>query len=218
LFIKLEIELLEQLSQLVSTHSTSLFVEINGELVEKVEISELINNNHSLTSSFISIDLKEIVQRQLDSFVQNTTIKKINFLTHDFDASPVDLLNIKMFINLPQQSDSTILSQLFSTIHQTVALNIKFGQQNKELFNNKNNKRRDVGHYRYRKTKTSNDKEKVYRECADLKRAGFAKSNYTCCRETISFSIEQIGWSHWILSPKVIEYKYCRGGCLCKYF
>lgn len=113
------------------------------------------------------------------------------------------------------------MRQLFAKIDESIALHVKFG----EMIASKSKRAAYGSHNSRAKRQTgsingsgkrSPKQFKNYKDCADLRRAGFSNSNITCCRETISFSMEQIGWSHWILSPKIIEYKYCRGGCFSK--
>jgi len=92
---------------------------------------------------------------------------------------------------------------------ENMALNVKFGDL--IVMNKNDRKRRDVGN-----VNTARRQYKTTKDCNDLRQMGYSPSNYTCCRETISVTVEQLGWNNFILSPDVIEYKYCRGACLSK--
>lgn len=107
------------------------------------------------------------------------------------------------------------LKGLFQSMDENLALNVKFGgvePEMEEAGGQETRRKRNFG-----ATRSAGHHFKLTRDCESLRRMGYTSSNYSCCRESLSVTMEQLGWSHWILSPKVIEYKYCRGGCLSKY-
>ena len=194
-----------------------IYVQINGKIVKKIDLAsafrktELEKNIYSFNefelqkkeSIFDFIDVKEIIQNE---------IKKIN---------DVPMINVKLFcksslLNFTKSEER--LLRFFSGIEETFALHVKLDERVSNMLPVDRRLRRSSKLQRAKSRRYSKQSGKGYRDCADLKKAGFSPSNYSCCRETISFSMEQLGWSHWILSPKVIEYKYCRGGCLSKFF
>jgi len=195
-----------------------LYLEVNGNLLKRIH---LLKDDES---SYIEyVDLKQIMEN-LTSIMseQRQTSLRVRLVTSSF------LIN--SFLPLDQEE----FKHIFSNLDELVALRIKFGDVKPKL--NANNKLRNKRQqYLYSSSSDSKSNSrggggsssrhrngqskqvtKNYRDCADLRKIGQTSSNFTCCRETISFSMDQIGWSHWILSPKVIEYKYCRGGCISK--
>lgn len=179
--------------------------DININNTKEIEIStdenidKSSNNNNNLIER---IDIKNILEEEL--------INKLEY-SHSNQQDSLPTIKIRLFINtqlLDLMDSSSIriddLNHHFSKLNENLALHVKFG----DFLPNNSLKQRTKRHSIKKSAKVKN-----YRDCSELRRHGYTSNNYTCCRETISFSIEQIGWSHWILSPKIIEYKYCRGGC-----
>ncbi len=179
------------------------------------ENDEDININNTKE---VEINMNENIQKSSDNddLIERIDIKNIleEELINQQDSLPN--INIRFFIKTQLMSlvnsSSIIIDHInayFSKLNENVALHVKFG----DFLPSNSLKQRTKRHSIKKSSKVKN-----YRDCSELRRHGYTSNNYTCCRETISFSIEQIGWSHWILSPKIIEYKYCRGGCYGLYF
>ena len=216
LFLKLE-DVAASL-HLDASSSVWLYIEVNGVIAHKVDLHDLL---HRQATHFVKVNLKDIMQSDM-------IMNKMQIVDEDSSlVKPARLLRVKLLINSNHYLDDKHVDvhAVFADVDQRIALHVKFGEMNDFSLNEESfggvstpRKQRAVGHLRQAKTgHYKHQPGKIYRECADLRRVGYTKSNYSCCRETISFSMEQLGWSHWILSPKVIEYKYCRGGCSCKY-
>jgi hypothetical protein len=192
-----------------------IYIQINGKIAKQIDLSpafrtiEMEKNKYSFNefefqkkgAAFDFIDIKEIIQTEISA---NKNVPTIN----------VKLFCQNSLLNLTNSEEK--LLRYFSDIEETFALHVKIDEKVSNFLPAGRRLRR-TAKYQNAKTRRYSKNGKGYRDCADLKKAGFSPSNYSCCRETISFSIEQLGWSHWILSPKVIEYKYCRGGCLSKF-
>ena len=236
MYIKLELskmnELLEHFDE-----AAYLYVEVNGHLVKRIDL----HRDYEIESSWLFeyANVKEIIEN-VTSLNLNLNQKHHFFLNHLHHAKMslrVRLLCSKSLTDsfAPNQNEEFL--SLFNKIDENVALRIKFGelkpatnvpirqrrqqqQQQQQRWHSSSsdssNNSLNRGQSRQRHSSTKHQ-SKNYRDCAELRKLGQTSSNFTCCRETISFSMEQIGWSHWILSPKVIEYKYCRGGCISKY-
>jgi hypothetical protein len=177
-------------------------ININNTEEAEINMNENIHKSKDNDNLIERIDIKNILEEEL--------VNKLEY-SHSNQQDSLPTINIRFFIktqlmSLIDSSNTKIdeLNMHFSKINENVALHVKFG----DFLPNNSLKQRSKRH----SIKKSN-KLKNYRDCSELRRHGYTSNNYTCCRETISFSIEQIGWSHWILSPKIIEYKYCRGGC-----
>jgi hypothetical protein len=198
---------------------SSIVLEVNGKQVKEIELSMLgeylANNDESI---FEYADVKGIVEDEIyraEETVSPVLRIRVLFKNEQVNDAIPDMRNN----NTTDLSEK--LAELFAEIEESVALHVKFGDKipspvggsglgrNKRQQKNQGRKTGGAGGARAH--------GKHYRDCADLARAGYTTANYTCCRETITFSMDQIGWSHWILSPKIIEYKYCRGGCMSEY-
>jgi hypothetical protein len=196
-----------------------IYIQINGKIAKKIDLSSALRDieieNYKKSEFelpkkgqiFDFIDIKDIIQSELDEI--NSQNKKTKFPTIN-----VKLLCKSGLLNFTKSEEK--LLRLFSEIEETFALHVKLDEQISNVLPAGRRMRRAAKLQNAKTRRYSKQHGKSYRDCGDLKKAGFSQSNYSCCRETISFSMEQLGWSHWILSPKVIEYKYCRGGCLCK--
>jgi hypothetical protein len=231
MYIKLEVnklnEMLEHLDE-----AAYLYVEVNGHLVKRIDLQR----DYELESNclFEYANVKEIIEN-VTSLNLNLNQKHHLFLNHQHHTKMslrVRLLCSKSLTDSFSSNQNEAFINLFNKIDENVALRIKFGelkpdsimhirqrrQQQQQRWHSSSSDSSSLnrGHSRQRYG-SSKHQSKNYRDCADLRRLGQTSANFTCCRETISFSMEQIGWSHWILSPKVIEYKYCRGGCISKY-
>jgi hypothetical protein len=196
-----------------------IYIQINGKIAKKIDLSSALKeieienykkNEFELPKKgqiFDFIDIKDIIQSEINEI--NSQNKKNKFPTIN-----VKLLCKSDLLNFTKSEEK--LLRLFSEIEETFALHVKLDEQISNVLPAGRRMRRAAKLQNVKTRRYSKQHGKSYRDCGDLKKAGFSQSNYSCCRETISFSMEQLGWSHWILSPKVIEYKYCRGGCLCK--
>ncbi len=196
-----------------------IYIQINGKIAKKIDLSSALRDieieNYKKSEFelpkkgqiFDFIDIKDIIQSELNEI--NSQNKKTKFPTIN-----VKLLCKSGLLNFTKSEEK--LLRLFSEIEETFALHVKLDEQISNVLPAGRRMRRAAKLQNAKTRRYSKQHGKSYRDCGDLKKAGFSQSNYSCCRETISFSMEQLGWSHWILSPKVIEYKYCRGGCLCK--
>ena len=241
-YIKLDLNALSDLAfspdlmfgqdQKDADYVSNLYIQVNGQLVKKINLKSVITD-YTKNSQYNSLDQEKSSGAYFDladvkDIIEDEIYKKI---TENSETAPV--LRVKIYcksglFNFTSSEEG--LKSLFSTIDENVALHVKFGDElpysltsslDEEDQYDEDNENVNVRFKRSAggSTRRSNAKQHVknYRDCADLRKAGFSSSNYSCCRETITFSMEQLGWSHWILSPKIIEYKYCRGGCLSEY-
>ena len=206
-----------------------VYIEANGYLVKRFDLLKLLNvgdNIYGYEEPFKHVEIKDILREVLASdhdndeyAVKAASMLKIRFLIRD------DLLKLN------HEAGNGLI-----TSNENLGLNVKFGDaldSNRDKVKHYKmdpHRHHHIHHDRIKRDehsangsrapvqhKNATKQFKATKDCDDLRRAGYTSSNLTCCRETIKFSIEQLGWSHWILSPKVIEYKYCRGGCLSKY-
>jgi hypothetical protein len=222
-----------------------IYIEANGYLVKKIDLTKYfnknINNNNNNIQNFLHFQMKEILENLISKNDQHensetnrlTTLKIRFLLSKDFIKFAKSKTELKNYF--AKMNENIALNIKFGDL--TTAHNA-----NNKNINQKNalrNKRHHANTSSYSTVKTTNNQEsnknkttttsttnsssinsskqyKTTRDCADLRREGYTTSNFSCCRETLSFSMEQLGWSHYILFPKVIEYKYCRGGCLSK--
>ena len=223
LYFKLNLDLLKnEIVYLISKNlrgssnidiSSHLYIEVNGEYVKKIDLKVMKQFESNLESNedennnlyFDFADVKNVLERALNK--KHLSSNEANRRS----SLRVRILCTNDLVNLTQSKNG--LRQLFSKVDENVALHVKIGEpltQSKYIIRNKrqnaNNKGKGPRAFRN------------FRDCAELRKAGYSSNNLTCCRETITFSMEQIGWSHWIYSPRVIEYKYCRGGCYSKFF
>ncbi len=167
-----------------------LYIEANGFLIKRIDLSNINHIREDYT--FNSVPIKSILEEILQSDDSNGL--RIRMLAGN------DLISL---------SDSVwSLKRLFGRMDENMALNVKFGDVRRKK---EERKRRDVGGDSLRRNNKST------KDCSYLRQMGYSASNYTCCRETLSVTVEQLGWNNFIISPKVIEYKYCRGACLSKY-
>ena len=199
-----------------------LYIQVNGKVAKKIDLatpfkqrdydqsayesSEFATTKRSREPLFDFVDIKEIVVDEISRRARSKSS----------ETKPV--INVKLFaraglLNYTRSGEK--LLTFFSHIDEQYALHANLDEKAplvppliRRSRSNNMQQYANAKARRYSKHHTKN-----YRDCSELKKAGYTASNYTCCRETISFSMEQLGWSHWILSPKVIEYKYCRGGC-----
>jgi len=194
------------LSENESDSEVNLYVEVNDKLVKKINLIQYLKSlNRDLDNFF------DVFAKQSRPHFEQVDIKEIieSELSKANDENHQSFIKVRIFYKSKIDNFTNAdlkLSDALENFNDNVALNVKFGEP---LPTPKRMKRS----LRKRGLK----KSKNYQECSDLRRlSGSSSKSLSCCRETISFSMEQIGWSHWILSPKVIEYKYCRGGCSCK--
>lgn len=172
-----------------------LYIEANGFLIKRIDLTRI--NNIQEPFVFKHVEIKHILEDILD--YDHTTALRIRFLAgHDLISLAHSVLELK---------------ETFASMDETMALNVRFGEVTNKPASNR--KKRELLIDRSAPEKPY---YKTTRDCSDLRKAGSNPSNFTCCRETLSVTMEQLGWSHWILSPKVIQYKYCRGSCMSKCF
>lgn len=227
MYIKLELNTIKESLKLSKSDNINdlsyLYLEVNGHITKKIDL--LRDNQNNLNYLFEYADTKSIIENIINLNLD------LNQKHHHKMTLKVRLLCSSSLTASFKPIDNEEFLRFFSNIDENVALHIKFGEQKPENRESSRNKRqqwhnsgsndssgRGRGHNNRHRTGQAKQHSKNYRDCADLRKLGHTASNFSCCRETISFSMEQIGWSHWILSPKVIEYKYCRGGCVSKYF
>ena len=60
---------------------------------------------------------------------------------------------------------------------------------------------------------SSSKHHKQFYDCEEVRNSGNQIPPNKCCRESITISIKDIGWSNWIIRPETIDFKYCRGVC-----
>ncbi len=221
---------------------SSLYVEVNGDVVKQLDTDKLdeylmnsaaaAENEQTATSGLFEFaDVKHIVEDEIfraaaaetdEDDTARPLVLRVRLLFKNEVVSELleeDEEGASNFGALNMTSLNERMVDLFADIDENVALHVRFGERIPTPGGSQSRNKRQQNHQGRKSSHANNRNQgKHYRDCADLRKAGFSASNYTCCRETIKFSMEQIGWSHWILSPKVIEYKYCRGGCLSKYF
>lgn len=234
MYIKLDITTINELLKLSAADNldgiSNLYLEVNGHLIKQFDLLK-DNQNSNL---FEYADIRDLIENVTMLSINLNHQKHYHHHQHKMTLR-VRLLSLSSLTeSFLSPLDNEQFLKLFANIDESVALHIKFGEQKPESkeshsrskrqqqylhsgSNDSSGNSRGRGHNsRYRSGHTKHH-SKNYRDCADLRKIGQTPSNFSCCRETISFSMEQIGWSHWILSPKVIEYKYCRGGCVSKY-
>ena len=198
-----------------------IYVQVNEKLMNKVDLFELLDaeNQDDGEAVFDRYDAKDLLESSLSVMRGAENVLRVRF----FAAS--DLFTA--------EASASLDDHVRKEMSESVALHVEFGDLAPPAIRNVTRRsKRSTAHVAGSNSSGGRSSKKsprtkqlhggsppnAYRDCGDLRRAGFTVHNYTCCRETISFSIEQLGWSHWILSPKIIEYKYCRGGCSCKRF
>ncbi len=183
-----------------------LYVEVNNKLLKKINLIQYLKSlNRDLENFF------DVFAKQSEPHFEQVDIKEIieSELGRINGENQQPIIKVRIFykskIDNFTQADYKLRDAL-EDFNDNVALHVKFGEPLPAPKRMKRSLR-----------KRGLKKGKNYQECSDLRRlSGSSSKSLSCCRETISFSMEQIGWSHWILSPKVIEYKYCRGSCSCK--
>jgi hypothetical protein len=212
---------------------SSLYIEVNGDVVKQLDMDKLdeyLTSNGveqtAATGLFEYADIKHIVEDEIfraaaaevEDEVAHPLALRVRLLFKNEVISELLHEEASNFGAMNMTSLNEKMVDLFADIDESVALHVRFGDRIPMPGGSQSRNKRQQNHQGRKFSQSGNRNQgKHYRDCADLRKAGFGASNYTCCRETITFSMEQIGWSHWILSPKVIEYKYCRGGCLSKY-
>lgn len=174
-----------------------VYIEVNGFLVKRIDLTRMkgITEDHA----FKHVDIRNVLNEVI-AYNEQPHLR-IRLLAGE------DL--VSQFSSVHQ------LKSLFQSMDENMALNVRFGGVEPELEEaggQEKRRKRNFGANR-----SAGHHFKLTRDCENLRRMGYTSSNYSCCRESLSVTMEQLGWSHWILSPKVIEYKYCRGGCLSKY-
>lgn len=204
---------------------SNLFIEVNERLVKKINLISLRDEQEEeeeLVEETLNYD--SMGGNEEDSVFEYANISGL--IADELEkTSPLGkpaLIRVKLLCKLSgslsmvnSTRERQQLRRMFSQIDEQLAINVRFGHPiSKSPSSVVIRSRRQANRRRSSAKQNQLHNSKNYRDCADLRRAGFTRSNFSCCRETITFSMEQIGWSHWILSPKVIEYKYCRGGCL----
>ena len=212
---------------------SNLYLEVNGVNVKVLDMAKL--SKHMLQTAAANNEVVYFETADIQQLVEDEIYKRGD---DPLTAASPALLKIKLLFkndalnrimsNEESSSSSSLIEEmtgLFSQIDENVALHVKFGEKisappttasaaDVSASEKIRTKRSSANSSSSRKSSSKSGSGRHYRDCADLRKAGFSPTNFTCCREAITFSMEQIGWSHWILSPKVIEYKYCRGGCL----
>jgi hypothetical protein len=195
-----------------------LYLEVNGHLVKMFDVLKISQEQKFDFQNFVK---EPIVSLSDSSLFESANVKSI---IEDELFNNASLLRVKLFfknerLNSLQPRKIQLLKErivdLFSHIDEYIALHVKFDGEI-PLNSQVNGKIKRSGGRKSRSKNGHNGHSsggKKLRNCAELRKHGYTNTNFTCCRETITFSMDQIGWSHWILSPKVIEYKYCRGGC-----
>lgn len=187
-------------SSVLENRTAFLYIEANGVIVKKIDLMTVKYIREKNGNDFHHEQIKHIINKILN--MERKPELRIRLL-----AGP-DLID--------QVDSFKDLRQLFANMDDKIALNVKFSSlpSPPAPINHNNHRRKRQADNRNNSSKQH--QYKTTRECSDLRNSGYNSGNYTCCRETLSVTMEQLGWSHWILSPKVIEYKYCRGGCMCK--
>lgn len=207
---------------------SNLYIQVNGRLVKKIDLITLRDEQEEEESETNPL----LTSLQVNSLNDDLTFDYANIseiIMDEIERAGRQQLNTHAFIRVKLMSklsgslatanstrERQELRKMFAHVDEQLALHVKFGSpahRNKPTTETRRFRRHANSHHSSRKHSSSKS-TKSYRECADLRGSGYTRANISCCRETISFTMEQIGWSHWILSPKVIEYKYCRGGCL----
>lgn len=236
LYIKLDTDFMRQLISLIAEaaesqnlsddpfDSTSINVKVNGRLVKQLDITREFarlnqqnragRSNGGDNSVFEYADIRSVIEDEIFKSGGSKISLKVKFLFKS------ELMN-SMVMGADANSTALIskLTDLFADLDESVALHVKFGEKVNgggahSGSNHLRNRRQASSNGGGKKSGGGRGQARHYRDCADLRKIGFASSNYSCCREVITFSMDQIGWGHWILSPKIIEYKYCRGSCL----
>lgn len=180
--------------------ASHIYLEVNGILIKRINMVKL-NGDETDRYGFVS---QEPVFDSADvrKIVKETLIK-----------SKEPFIRVKvLFKNDFIDTDISKLREIFSDLDENMALHVKFGRAKKS----KTISKRNI--YTAQKKQNSSKNQNVFRDCSELRRAGFKSNNFSCCRESIPISMDEIGWGHFIIEPKIIEYKYCRGSCLCKFF
>lgn len=182
--------------------ASHIYLEVNGVPIKRINLIEVDGDEQGADRYgfvvqepvFDSADVRKIVKEVLARSKEPLMKVKVLFKND--------------FIN----TDVAKLRQIFADLEENMALHVKFGEEK----NSKKISKRNI--YAGHKKQNSSKNQNVFKDCSELRRSGFKSNNFSCCRESIPISMEEIGWSHFIIEPKVIEYKYCRGSCLCKYF
>jgi hypothetical protein len=223
----------DETAETAANMRSSLLIELNGEMVKQFEMSKLdeyLSNQAAVVGSagvtaedslFDYADIKHIIEDEIyrvEETASPVLRVRIKFRNEAIAEALADEENTN-FGALNMTSLNEKLADLFTEIEDSVALHVKFGDKivSRSGEGGQSRNKRQQKHHNRKMSNGNRNQGKHYRDCADQRKAGYTTTNFTCCRETITFTMEQIGWSHWILSPKVIEYKYCRGGCLCKF-
>lgn len=168
--------------------------------------SEDTEHQSSAAAVFEYVDLRDLIQQTLGSNKKPNNVLNVRILLSN------DLLN---YTKSSEHAESLFSSKL---LEEHVALNVKFGERIAPRHRAKRQLSTPNGTRRYQSKHNQQAHQQLitnrsHRDCSELRKVGFTSSNFSCCREVLTFSMEQLGWSHWILSPKTIDYKYCRGGC-----
>lgn len=180
--------------------ATHIYLEVNGILIKRINLIKLDDNEQETDRYgfaakepvFESADVRKIVKELLARNKEPLIKIKVLFKNDFIDA------------------DVAKLREIFSDLNENTALHVKFGPAK----NSKKFSKRNI----HNKKQNSSQNQNSFKDCSELRRSGFESSNFSCCRESFPISMEEIGWSHFIIEPKIIEYKYCRGSCLCKFF
>ena len=197
------------------------YVDIKDQMKQAVDANKL-----DKSGQFYVINVKLSLSNHLLNLTKS--IERVEHLLDKIDEHVA--LNIKFGNKQPPSITTNHQHQHDDQQEQMSPSSLSSGRSRRQTSVNKNNnnnmkKSKSTHHHHHSNNQqqqqqssssSSYNDHKRFRDCSELRRLGFTSANYTCCREVISFSMEQLGWSHWILSPKVIEYKYCRGGCLSK--
>ncbi|CAF0980816.1 unnamed protein product [Brachionus calyciflorus] len=177
--------------------ASHIYLEVNGNLIKRINLIKIEPDEYD--DKYDSSDRDSV----FDSADITKKIKEV------LSENKENILRVKILLkNDYLDTDVTELRGMFADLEDNIALHVKFGGL--KISTNKISKR-SISHNKKQNNSKNNN---VFKDCSELRKSGFKSTNYSCCRETLMISMDQIGWSHFILSPKVIEYKYCRGGCL----
>jgi hypothetical protein len=232
-FYEFEIESAKMYFQLNSSQIKTLnylFIEVNNEFIKKFNLKDYVkkeksnvitNEDRDDDSVYDYVDMRE--------FINNILFKS------EIDSQRDGKLNIK-FLNMKSKKTndaSNNKQDLFTNVHEQFALIVKFGERaiHEYKYADACKKTPNLKYCQYKKDyykqmpktrlkrsneygkilNTQNRQEKRFYDCDEVRNDRLPPNK--CCRETITISIKDIGWSNWIARPDTIDFKYCRGGC-----
>ena len=161
-------------SSVIENRTAYLYIEANGVLVKKIDLMAVKYIREKSANDFHHEQIKHIITEILN--MARKPELRIRLL-----AGP-DLID--------QVDSIKDLKRLFANMDEKIALNVKFSNLPTPPASNHYRRKRNTDNKNSSSKQQQQHHYKTTLECNDLRKSGYTSANYTCCRETLSVTME----------------------------